>query len=80
MVEAARGEGRTGLDGFVSESKVLINESASGTGATFALLAKVGVPALWRRILNIEYTNHENIRVFVAPKAREEHRRLSNIS
>lgn len=45
IVDAVSGDGRTGLDGFVSELKVLINDRASGTGAVFAL-AKVGVPGL----------------------------------
>lgn len=45
MVEAVSGDGRTGLDGFVSELKVRINDKASGTGAAFAF-AKVGVPDL----------------------------------
>lgn len=49
IVEAVSGDGRTGLDGFVSELKVRINDKASGTGAALDL-AKVGVPDLWRRI------------------------------
>lgn len=49
MVEAVRGEGRTGLEGFVSELKVLISDRASGTGGALALLAKVVPPAPVRR-------------------------------
>lgn len=51
MVDAVSGDGRIGLDGFVSELNVLIRESASGMGAAFALLAKAVPPApRWRRI------------------------------
>ena len=46
MVDAVRGDGRIGLAGLVSELKVLIRDSASGTGAALALLANVGAPAL----------------------------------
>ena len=41
MVDAVKGEGLIGLDGLLSELNVLINDSASGTGAAFALLANV---------------------------------------
>lgn len=53
IVDAVNGEGRIGLDGFVSELKVLINERASGIGAAFALVANAVPPALvlWRRIV-----------------------------
>lgn len=42
-----------GLDGFVSELKVLMSDSASGIGAALALWAKVVPPTLllWRRIM-----------------------------
>ena len=43
---AVRGDGRIGLDGFVSEMNVLIKDNASGTGAAFALLANVEAPGL----------------------------------
>ena len=46
IVDAVRGDGRIGLDGFVSELKDLINDNASGTGAAFALLANVEAPGL----------------------------------
>ena len=46
IVDAVSGEGRIGLDGFVSELKDLINDNASGTGAAFALLANVDAPGL----------------------------------
>lgn len=53
MVDAVSGDGRIGLDGFVSELNDLIKESASGIGAAFALLAKVVPPApRCRRILS----------------------------
>ena len=46
------GDGRFGLDGFVSELKVRMRESASGIGAVLVLLAKVGPPApRWRRMV-----------------------------
>lgn len=52
MVDAVSGDGRMGLDGFVSELNDLIRESASGMGAAFALLANVVPPVpRWRRIL-----------------------------
>lgn len=51
IVDAASGEGRTGLDGFVSELKDLTSEYESGTEGAFALLAKVGPPLLCRRIV-----------------------------
>jgi hypothetical protein len=52
MVDAVKGEGRTGRDGFVSELNVLIKESASGTLAGFVLLANVVPPTtLWRRMV-----------------------------
>ena len=46
IVDAVRGDGRIGLDGFVSELNVLIKDNASGTGAAFALLANVEAPGL----------------------------------
>ena len=46
IVDAVRGDGRIGLDGFVSELKDLTNDNASGTGAAFALLANVEAPGL----------------------------------
>lgn len=49
MVEAVRGEGRTGREGFVSELKVRMSDNASGTGGALALLAKVVPPAAVRR-------------------------------
>lgn len=49
MVDAVKGEGRTGLEGFVSELKVLMSDSASGTGGALALLANVVPPAPLRR-------------------------------
>lgn len=49
MVDAVSGEGRTGLEGFVSELKVRMSERASGTGGALALLAKVVPPAPLRR-------------------------------
>lgn len=49
MVDAVSGEGRIGLEGFVSELKVLMSESASGTGGALALLANVVPPAPLRR-------------------------------
>lgn len=49
MVDAVSGDGRTGLEGFVSELKVLMSERASGTGGALALLAKVVPPAPLRR-------------------------------
>lgn len=53
MVDAANGDGRTGLDGFDSELNVLIKDRASGIGAAFALVANAVAPALvlWRRII-----------------------------
>lgn len=53
MVDAVNGEGRIGLDGFVSELNVLINERVSGIGAAFALVANAVPPALvlWRHIV-----------------------------
>lgn len=44
MVDAVSGEGRTGLDGFVSELNDLIRDNVSGTGEAFALLANVELP------------------------------------
>lgn len=46
MTDAVNGDGRTGLEGLLSELKVLISDKASGTGAAFALLANVVPPAL----------------------------------
>ena len=46
MVEAVKGDGLIGLEGLLSELKVLINDKPSGTGAAFALLAKVMPPPL----------------------------------
>lgn len=46
MVDAVRGDGRIGLEGLLSELKVLIKVRASGMGAAFALLAKVVPPPL----------------------------------
>ena len=46
MVEAVKGDGLIGLEGLLSELKVLINDKASGTGAAFALLANVMPPPL----------------------------------
>lgn len=52
MVDAVKGEGRIGRDGFVSELNVLINDSASGMLAGFVRLANVVPPAtLWRRMV-----------------------------
>lgn len=52
IVDAVSGEGRIGLDGFVSELNVLIRDKASGIGAAFALCTNVVPPApLWRRIV-----------------------------
>lgn len=52
IVDAVSGEGRIGLDGFVSELNVLIKDKASGIGAALALFANVVPPApLWRRIV-----------------------------
>jgi hypothetical protein len=73
MVEAVRGDGRTGLAGFVSELKLRISDKASGTGAAFDL-AKVGVPGLWRRIFEVQYCNYVGMRVLLAPEWREENR------
>ena len=55
MVDAVNGEGRIGLDGFVAESNVLINDNVSGIGAAFALVANAVDPALdlWRRIVEL---------------------------
>ena len=44
MVDAVKGDGRTGREGLVSELKVLMSERASGTGGALALLAKVVPP------------------------------------
>ena len=52
MVDEERGEGRTGLEGLVSEAKDLNVDSVSGTGVALALLAKVGPPDLGRRIID----------------------------
>lgn len=46
IVDAVKGDGLTGLEGLLSELKVLINDRASGTGAAFALLANVVPPPL----------------------------------
>ena len=51
MVDDESGDGRTGLDGLVSELKDLNVDSVSGIGVAFALLAKVGPPGLYRLIL-----------------------------
>ena len=39
MVDAVKGEGRMGLEGFVSELKVLMSDRASGTGGALVRLA-----------------------------------------
>lgn len=49
IVDAVRGEGRIGREGFVSELKVLMSDKASGTGGALALLAKVVPPEPVRR-------------------------------
>lgn len=49
IVEAVRGEGRIGLEGFVSELKVLMSDNASGTGGALIRLANVVPPAPDRR-------------------------------
>lgn len=46
MVDAVRGDGLIGLEGLLSELKVLIKDRASGMGAAFALLANVVPPPL----------------------------------
>ena len=53
IVDAVNGDGRIGLEGFVAESNVLINDKASGIGAAFALVANAVDPALdlWRRMV-----------------------------
>ena len=45
-VEAARGEGRIGLEGLLSELNVLNIERLSGNGGALPRLAKVVPPAL----------------------------------
>lgn len=63
MVEAVRGEGRTGLEGFVSELKVLMSDRASGTGGALVLLAKVVPPAPDRRNrILLRYHEHAAVR------------------
>jgi hypothetical protein len=52
IVDAVRGEGRTGRVGFVSMLKDRINESESGIGAPFALNGELGPPR-FRRILKM---------------------------
>lgn len=49
MVDAVSGEGRMGLEGFVSELKVLMSDRASGTGGALARLANVVPPEAVRR-------------------------------
>lgn len=49
MVDAVSGEGRMGLEGFVSELKVLMSDKASGTGGALARLANVVPPEPLRR-------------------------------
>lgn len=46
MVDAVKGDGRIGRDGFVSELNVLINDSASGALVLFVLLANVVPPTI----------------------------------
>jgi len=46
IVDAVRGDGLIGLEGLLSELKVLIKDSASGMGAALALLANVVPPPL----------------------------------
>ena len=58
MVDDERGDGRTGLEGLVSELKDLKVDSESGIGVALALLAKVGPPGLCRRI--VEYIAAQN--------------------
>ena len=52
IVDAVRGEGRTGRVGLVSILKDRINESESGIGAPFALNGELGPPR-FRRILKM---------------------------
>ena len=53
IVDAVSGEGLIGLEGLPSELKDLKVDIVSGIGAAPALLAKVGPPGLWRRMLGI---------------------------
>ena len=80
IVDAVRGEGRIGLAGLVSELNVLIRDKVSGTGAGFALLANVGAPALWRRIVNVKALNYMGMKVPLALNWRVEDRQLGSIS
>jgi hypothetical protein len=52
MVEAVRGDGRTGRDGFVSTLKDLIRDSESGIGAPLDLNGELGPPRL-RLIMSV---------------------------
>lgn len=51
IVDAVRGEGRTGRAGFVSMLKERIKDSESGIGAPFALNGELG-PTRFRRMVN----------------------------
>ena len=55
IVEAVRGDGRTGRDGFVSTLKDRIRDSESGIGAPFDLKGELGPPRL-RLILYVATT------------------------
>ena len=52
IVDAVKGEGRTGRAGFVSMLKDLIKDSESGIGAPFVLNGELGPPR-FRRMANV---------------------------
>lgn len=52
IVEAVKGEGRMGLEGFVSDSKARMSDMGSGTVPPLTRPPwTAGLPALYRRIL-----------------------------
>lgn len=57
IVDAVRGEGRTGRVGLVSILKDRINDSESGMGAPFALNGELGPPR-FRRMLIYEFVSN----------------------